>query len=79
MSGRSIINLKVLDVGEEMNGVYEHSFQKINDDTTVNLYANGIMEGNYVVVSTDTRPAIASGFVTDIKITSISVTLDRCV
>lgn len=68
-----------MKIGEEINGIFEHLFEKLSDGTPVNIYANGIMEGNYVVISTDTRPAIASGFVTDLTITSISVTLDRYV
>lgn len=74
--GRCITNLKVVSVGAEVNGINEHHFEK-NNDTSSNLYSNGIMEGNYVLISTNKRTAIAAGFVSCITLKSISVFLER--
>ncbi|CAH1985188.1 unnamed protein product [Acanthoscelides obtectus] len=75
--GRCIINLRLTNVGDETNGMYDHTFMKMNSVDGVNFFANGISDRNYVVISTNTRPAVASGFVSDISSNSISVTLDR--
>ncbi|KAG5878691.1 hypothetical protein JTB14_029759 [Gonioctena quinquepunctata] len=77
INGKCIINLKVTSIAEECDGVFEHVFEKAGNGSGDNFLANGIMESNYVVVSIDDRPAVASGFVTDISATSISITLDR--
>nr|XP_023014382.1 DNA replication ATP-dependent helicase/nuclease DNA2-like [Leptinotarsa decemlineata] len=77
MNGRCIINLKVTSVMEECDGICEHTFEKMDTESEDNFLANGIMESNYIVISTDERPAVAAGFVTDITASSISVTLDR--
>ncbi|VEN40836.1 unnamed protein product [Callosobruchus maculatus] len=75
--GRCIIDLRLTNVGDESNGVYEHTFMKASSADGVNFFANGISDSNYVVISTNARPAVACGFVTNISPNSISVTLDR--
>lgn len=67
--------MKVVNVGDDINGIYEHSFEKNAFDK--DLYSNGITEGNYVLISTDKRTAIASGFVTSLTPITISVSLER--
>lgn len=68
--------MTIVTVGAEVNGSYEHQFAK-NSDTNSNLYSNGIMEGNYVLISTNKRTAIAAGFVSDINVKTINVFLER--
>ncbi|CAG9821751.1 unnamed protein product [Phaedon cochleariae] len=77
INGKCIINLKITHIADECDGVFEHSFERINADFTCNFFSNGIVESNYVVISTNSRPAVATGFVTNITATTISVTLDR--
>ncbi|KAJ8949315.1 hypothetical protein NQ318_006740 [Aromia moschata] len=76
-NGRCIINLKLASISDESNGMFIHTFEKMHSHPPVNFFANGIMENNYVVVSTAQRPAVSAGFVTDITANSITVTLDR--
>nr|CAH7738094.1 unnamed protein product [Callosobruchus chinensis] len=75
--GRCIIDLGLTNVGDESNGVYEHTFMKAKSADGINFFSNGISDSNYVVISTNARPAVACGFVTNILPNSISVTLDR--
>lgn len=42
-----------------------------------NLYSNGIQEGNYVLISTDKRTAVAAGFVNCLSSKTVSVFLER--
>lgn len=64
-------------MASEANGLTEHIFEKSDVNRIANLGNCGIIEGNYVVVSTEKRPALATGFVTKISFSSISVSLDR--
>ncbi|KAJ8924803.1 hypothetical protein NQ315_000957 [Exocentrus adspersus] len=77
VNGRCIINLKVTQVGEECNGVFEHTFEKLQSEPGLNFFSYGLIESNYVVVSSTNRPAVSAGFVRDITATSITVALDR--
>lgn len=72
--GKCISNVQISGV-EECNDQYHMSFKKTNENA--NLMASGIAENNYVVISTDTRPAAATGFVTNIDNKTISVLADR--
>ncbi|EEZ99558.2 DNA replication ATP-dependent helicase/nuclease DNA2-like Protein [Tribolium castaneum] len=74
--GRSIVNMRVTFVENETNGLFKHTMEKENP-SLANLTAYDIIENNYIVVSTDSRPAVASGFVTEVSPTQISITLDR--
>ncbi|XP_045462614.1 DNA replication ATP-dependent helicase/nuclease DNA2 [Harmonia axyridis] len=74
--GRCICNLKISETCDEMNGIMNHTFVKC-DASNFNFIASGIEEGNYCVVSTDTRHAVVSGFVTYIDAHSITVALDK--
>ncbi|KAF5294448.1 hypothetical protein FQR65_LT01574 [Abscondita terminalis] len=74
--GQCIINVVVKDV-TEYGGLYEHSFIKVSDATNFNMQSCGIGLGNYLVVSTDGRPAVAAGFVTFIDAEMIMINLDR--
>lgn len=76
INGRSITYLKIVAV-EECNNVFEHTFERKGNKAEDNFYLKGITEGSYVVVSTDNRPAVSSGFVTNITMISISVSLER--
>lgn len=64
-------------IGEECNGVFEHTFVRNHDEPSFNFFSHGIAESNYVVVSIESRPAISAGFVTEITSNSITVSLDR--
>ncbi|XP_044269460.1 DNA replication ATP-dependent helicase/nuclease DNA2 isoform X2 [Tribolium madens] len=74
--GRSIANLRVTFIENETNGLFKHFLEKENP-SGANLMVSNITENNYIVVSTDSRPAIASGFVIEISPTRIIVVLDR--
>lgn len=64
----------------ECGGLYKHTFQKkSSNDHLVNLQSSGIGISNYVVVSTNTRPAVAAGFVTQMDHHTITIALDRFV
>jgi DNA replication ATP-dependent helicase Dna2 len=75
--GRCITNVRVVFVGNERNGLFEHTFEKEKSRIGHNLTECDIVENNYVIVSTDSRAAIASGFVTEISSSRITITLDR--
>ncbi|CAH0547646.1 unnamed protein product [Brassicogethes aeneus] len=76
-NGRCIINLKISKVGQELNFICEHSFEKIDFNNSYNFLSAGINENAYVIVSTDKRPAVAAGFVHYIDAKSITVYLER--
>ncbi|KAF5272783.1 hypothetical protein FQA39_LY07810 [Lamprigera yunnana] len=75
-NGQCIINVTVKDVVE--NGcLFEHSFVKEDCSDTFTMHSSGICVGNYVIVSTNSRPAVAAGFVTDMDTNLIVMSLDR--
>lgn len=66
--------MKIESVLEEENG-YKHTFVKgITSDAAMQTL---ITEGSYVMVSTDKRPAVASGIVCHKESNSIDVLLER--
>ncbi|XP_049819386.1 DNA replication ATP-dependent helicase/nuclease DNA2 isoform X2 [Aethina tumida] len=75
--GKCIINLRLVDVGDPVNGLYMHTFEKNDPSQSINFLASGLCENKYVVISTDTRPAVSAGLVTSIDATSLVVHLDR--
>lgn len=74
-NGKCISNLKITEV-EECGIHYLTSFAKPGKDGK-NFLSSGIYENTYVVISTNTRPAIATGFVTNVSQNSISIAADR--
>lgn len=77
--GRCIASVTIIRTASELNGLTEHIFEKSNVNSEKNFNNCGIMEGSYVVVSTDKRPAVATGFVTTVSFSAISISLDRYV
>ncbi|XP_060534647.1 DNA replication ATP-dependent helicase/nuclease DNA2 isoform X2 [Cylas formicarius] len=75
--GKCLINLKIAKVSPECNSMWEHTFQSRDDAEKGNFFISGLTENNYVVISVETRPAVASGYVTCITSSSITVCLDR--
>lgn len=70
-------NMQVVEVGADCNATYEHTFCKNPLSPASNLILSGISENNYVIISTDSRPGVASGFVTDVTSATITACLDR--
>lgn len=68
--------MKVVFVGNDENGLFKHTFEKENP-LFCNLLAYDITENNYIIVSTNKRPAVATGFVTEISSSQIAIALDR--
>lgn len=76
--GKCLIDLVVTKVLEEYNGACYTTFKHQNSpETDNNFLCSGFVENAYVVVSVKTRPAVASGFITDISMESVTVSLDR--
>ncbi|KRT83034.1 hypothetical protein AMK59_4613, partial [Oryctes borbonicus] len=73
--GKCIIFVKITKEVIECDGLYEHAFEKSDQVTT--FLASGIGESSYVIVSTDTRPAVAAGIVSYVTHNTISVILER--
>lgn len=74
--GKCLIDLEITEVTEETSGLYLTTFAP-NQQQTDNFLLSGFIENTYVVVSTKTRPAVATGLISDISMNSISVNLDR--
>lgn len=74
--GKCLINLKVAHVSEECNGTFSHIFTEYLEQDA-NFLLSGFVENTYVVVSVEERPAVSSGFVTDISMKRVTVSLDR--
>ncbi|KAF2883992.1 hypothetical protein ILUMI_22190 [Ignelater luminosus] len=76
--GQCITFVTIKEILPECEGLYKHTFQrKTIDDHLVNLHSSGIGIGNYIVVSTNTRPAVAAGFVKQMDHHTITIALDR--
>ncbi|XP_076271815.1 DNA replication helicase/nuclease 2 isoform X1 [Rhynchophorus ferrugineus] len=77
--GKCLIDLRIKAVTKEDNRLYTHKFEesKTKKSADVNFLASGLADHNYVVVSTEDRPAIASGFITQMSPNSVEVTLER--
>ncbi|XP_048516625.1 DNA replication ATP-dependent helicase/nuclease DNA2 [Dendroctonus ponderosae] len=74
--GKCLIDLEITDVTEEFSGLYLTTFAH-NQQQADNFLLSGFLENTYVVVSTKTRPAVATGLIADISMHSVSVNLDR--
>lgn len=59
----------------EGSGLYKHTFKKLNQES--NLLVCNILESQYVVVSTEKRPAVATGIVSYKDSEIITISLDR--
>ncbi|XP_030756955.1 DNA replication ATP-dependent helicase/nuclease DNA2 [Sitophilus oryzae] len=80
--GKCLINLKLVNVKPEPNGLYSHTFTDFSQENGFseqngNFLSSGIVDSSYIVASTESRPAVASGFVTELTVNSIVVTLER--
>ncbi|KAI4471143.1 dna2/nam7 helicase family [Holotrichia oblita] len=75
--GKTITNVKVTKAVTECDGLYEHTFEKLGTESNTTFLTSGVGENSYVIVSTDKRPAIASGLVSFIDHKRISVILER--
>nr|XP_022919346.1 DNA replication ATP-dependent helicase/nuclease DNA2 [Onthophagus taurus] len=73
--GKCLSNLNLIGCIADADGFYKHTFKKITETTT--LLISGLNESSYVVISTNERPAVASGLVTYIDHTTIIVELER--
>lgn len=77
--------MKLIQPVKEENDTYIHTFTRNTDeiltenDKKLDLLKSGLVASNYVVVSTDARAAIATGFVTQINQNQIEVSLERYV
>lgn len=77
--GKCITFVKLIKNVTECDALYEHTFGKVDVGDNSTFLTSGIGESSYVVVSTNQRPAVASGIVSSINPKSISVILDRYV
>lgn len=75
--GKSITNVRVTKSVTECDGLYEHTFETIDTESNATFLTSGVGENSYVIVSTDKRPAVASGLVSFIDHKRISVILER--
>ncbi|XP_015607764.1 DNA replication ATP-dependent helicase/nuclease DNA2 [Cephus cinctus] len=73
-------NLSVVNKVTEECGKYEHKFSratKTNKNSIDDFRRTNFTESEYVIISTNTRINISSGFITDIQEDFIAVLLDR--
>lgn len=76
--GQCIAFLKITNaVKEEGNRYYLHRMEKSDKSCQNDFNLTNFSVGNYSVVSTDIRNAIATGFISAINKTSIDILLDR--
>ncbi|KAK4872773.1 hypothetical protein RN001_014802 [Aquatica leii] len=75
-NGQCVSGVVVKEV-TDCGGLYQHSFVKLSGTDNFTMQSSGIGVGNYVVVSTDRRPAVAAGFATDMDTHMITINLDR--
>lgn len=73
--GKCISSVQVIEV-EYTNGMFMTTFERQKENAASFLDFE-ISEGSYIVVSTERRPAVATGFVTDKDEKSITISLDR--
>lgn len=74
-NGKCITNVSLKSV-EFCNGLYYSTFERLCSEI-YGFINSGIGENKYVVISTDSRPAVAAGFVTKIDEKSVVVSLER--
>ncbi|GJQ70844.1 hypothetical protein Trydic_g767 [Trypoxylus dichotomus] len=76
--GKCITFVKITNEVIECDGLYEHTFEKSdNNDQVTTFLTSGIGESSYVIVSTSIRSAVAAGIVSFINHNTIDVILDR--
>lgn len=75
-NAQCLSNMVLIDCTKEAHDMYKHTFRKISSENA-NLFESLICDGNYVVISTDERPAVATGFVHHKDVKNITVTIDR--
>ncbi|XP_066159011.1 DNA replication ATP-dependent helicase/nuclease DNA2 [Euwallacea fornicatus] len=76
--GKCLINLSISQICEQSeNGIFLTTFSSENSAIHDNFLLSGLTTNSYVVISVRTRPAVASGFISNISLDSISVSLDR--
>lgn len=56
---------------------FNHVFEKVSTSGT--KFECGFGDGNYVVISTGSRPAVATGFITRLDHTSVTIAIDKWV
>lgn len=75
--GKSLCFLKLAEKVKSVgNESFMHTFQSKNESGR-NFIDSGLNPGNYVVVSSDKRVAIASGFISEVSSNAIMVALER--
>lgn len=74
-AGKCICNLIITEI-EDCDNHYLISFTKKVEENK-HFMSFGISENSYVVISTNTRPAAATGFVSSICHKTITVAADR--
>lgn len=80
MKGKCISNLKVIGKVTEQYGKYEHLFVRANGQPiSIKSNTTELVQNEYIIVSTDTRINISSGFVMKIKKDAIILLLNRYV
>lgn len=68
-------NVKLVgNVVEVTSGSYEHVFEWKSKEEEINC---SLAEGEYVIVSTDSRPAVAAGPIRHIDFNQITIHLER--
>lgn len=77
-NGKCISNLKLVRISKESDDAStEHVFERSKNYSLVNLLTIGMFEGQYVIVSSSKRHAIATGFIRNVTNNSITISLDR--
>ncbi|XP_056631661.1 DNA replication ATP-dependent helicase/nuclease DNA2 [Diorhabda sublineata] len=77
-NGKCISNLKLVQTTNNSDdAITEHVFKKSNNDLPVNLITIGMFEGQYIIVSSSKRHAIATGFIRNITNNSVTISLER--
>lgn len=80
MKGKCISNLKVIGKVTEQYDKYKHLFVRTNGEAiSTKSICTEFVQNEYIIVSTDTRINISSGFIIQIKKDAITVLLNRYV
>ncbi|XP_035724130.1 DNA replication ATP-dependent helicase/nuclease DNA2-like isoform X1 [Vespa mandarinia] len=78
MKGKCISNLKVIGKVTEQYDKYKHLFVRTNGQAiSIKNICTEFVQNEYIIVSTDTRINISSGFIVQIKKDSITVLLNN--
>lgn len=76
--GKSLCSMVVVGTVMEKGDYYVHIFQKDCDQFS-DLRISGLAVGEYVTVSTDNRLAVATGTISDITQSTLTLLLNRSV